>query len=254
LNSQAAERLGYPTQKPEALLERIIKVSSNEGDVVLDPFCGCGTTISVAERLNRRWIGIDITHVAISLMLNRLNDTFGEELSPYEVEKDPKDVESARNLAESDRYQFEWWVLGKLNAQHTGKKGADQGIDGVAYFFDDESGQAKKIIVQVKSGNIKSGDIRDLIGTINQEDAAIGVFVTLNPPTRAMTQAATVAGFYQPEDWGESIHKYPRLQILTVEELLDGKGIEFPARSVVSTFKRAPRRRKGQQEQRRFAM
>ncbi len=139
INAVAKERLGYPTQKPEALLERIILASSNEGDLVLDPFCGCGTSVTVAEHLKRRWIGIDITHLAISLMRHRLHDTFGHDLTPYEVVGDPKDLESAKALAEENRYQFEWWALGLVDARpaQDKRKGADRGIDGYINFFDD---------------------------------------------------------------------------------------------------------------------
>jgi site-specific DNA-methyltransferase (adenine-specific) len=142
LNPAAKERLGYPTQKPEALLERIIKASTSEGDVVLDPFCGCGTTVSVAERLKRHWLGIDITHLAISLIRHRLHDTFKDDLAPYDVIGEPKDLASAKALSEHDRYQFEWWALSLVEARpaQDKKKGADRGIDGYIYFFDDHTG------------------------------------------------------------------------------------------------------------------
>src|SRR4030066_1385726 len=188
INPVAAERLGYPTQKPEALLERIINASSNEGDLVLDPFCGCGTSIAVAERLHRRWIGIDITRLAITLMRHRLNNAFGKELSPYEIIGQPKDLESARVLAQesehSGRYQFEWWALGLVDARpaQDKKKGSDKGIDGYINFFDDNSGKAKAIIVQVKSGHVNASHIRDLKGVLEREKAQIGVYITLGDP------------------------------------------------------------------------
>ena len=222
INSQAKERLGFQTQKPEALLERIINASSNEGDVVLDPFCGCGTAIAVAERLKRRWIGIDITHVAISLMKSRLRDTFNSDLSDYDVIGVPQDVESARALAvESEhdgRYQFEYWALGLVDARpaNKGRRGADSGIDGYINFFDDNSGQAKRIIVQVKSGNVRRDMIATLKGDMSRENAEIGVFITLNRPTRPMIQEAASAGIYTPEHYPD--HHYPRVQILTIEE------------------------------------
>ena len=149
ISSQSQERLGYPTQKPEALLERIIEASSNEGDVVLDPFCGCGTAVAVAERLGRRWVGIDVTHLAISLMKSRLSDTFGTQLSAYDVVGVPQDIESARALATESghdgRYQFEYWGLGLVEARPSNnrRKGADAGVDGYINFFDDDSGKAK---------------------------------------------------------------------------------------------------------------
>ena len=248
IQSQAKERLGYPTQKPEALLERIINTSSDEGDVVLDPFCGCGTAIAVAERLNRRWIGIDITHLAISLMKSRLRDTFGPDLSDYDVVGVPQDVESARALAvESEhdgRYQFEYWALGLVDARpsNRGRRGADSGIDGYINFFDDNSGKAKRIIVQVKSGHVSVPQIRDLKGVMDRDKAQIGLFITLNPPTRPMIQEATSAGIYTPDHYPD--HRYPRLQILTVEELLSGAEAEYPRFAPEATIPRAPRRRR----------
>jgi hypothetical protein len=154
INSQAQERLGYPTQKPEALLERILKASSNEGDLVLDPFCGCGTTVQAAQRLNRRWIGIDITHLAIGLIKQRLSDSYGPEVKQtYEVIGEPTDYAGAAALAAEDKYQFQWWALGQVGARPVDqRKGADRGIDGRLYFHDDESGQSKQIIFSVKAG------------------------------------------------------------------------------------------------------
>lgn len=252
INSQAQERLGYPTQKPEALLERIIKASSNEGDTVLDPFCGCGTTISVAERLHRKWIGIDITHVAITLIRSRLFDQFKSELSPYEVIGDPKDLASAQALAlESEhdgRYQFQFWAAGLVDAfpaKDKRKKGADSGIDGIINFVDDNSGQAKRIIVQVKSGHVKAGDIRDLKGVMEREKAVMGCFITIEPPTAQMRTEAISAGFYESgvKLEGVSAEKFPRIQILTIEDLLAGKKLLFP-RHHIATFKQAERKSK----------
>ena len=250
LRSWHEERLGYPTQKPEALLERIIEASSDEGDVVLDPFCGCGTAIAVAERLKRRWIGIDITHLAISLMKSRLHDTFGIELSNYEVIGVPQDLESARALAvESEhdgRYQFEYWALGLVGARpsNRGKKGADSGIDGYINFFDDNSGKAKRIIVQVKSGSVQRNQVATLKGDMERERAEMGLFVTLNPPTRPMLQEAASAGVYAPKLLGEtSDRQYPRLQILTIEDLLGGSEVQYPRFAREATFRHAPRRR-----------
>lgn len=253
LHGSAAERLGYPTQKPEALLERIIEASSNEGDIVLDPFCGCGTTIAVAEGLNRRWIGIDITHIAITLMRRRLKDTFGDDVEP-EVIGNPSDLGGAKALASEDPYQFEWWALDLVDAHPSNdkKKGADAGIDGYIYFFDDYSGQAKEMLVQVKSGNVNVGQVQQLRGAIEREDAPIGVFITLNPPSKPMQVEAASAGFYEPEHLPGKT--YPRLQILTIEDLLDGKRVQYPALAPVATFKRADRRKKKQGNQKRFAL
>lgn len=249
ISAQARERLGYPTQKPEALLERIILSSSNEGDVVLDPFCGCGTTIAVAERLHRHWIGIDVTHLAITLMVHRLIDTFGEELHDFEIVGDPKDVGGAEELAHQNRHQFEWWALALAGARpaQDKKKGADKGIDGYIYFQDDESGDAKKVVVQVKSGHVGSAIVRDLKGTVEREKAQIGVLVTLQKPTGPMKKEALEAGYYEPEHFPGK--KYQKLQILTVEDLLQEKVIEYPRMGPDATFKKAKRQTKKSGEQ-----
>jgi site-specific DNA-methyltransferase (adenine-specific) len=245
INKASKERLGYPTQKPEALLERIILASSNEGDVVLDPFCGCGTAVAVAERLHRRWIGIDITHLAITLIRNRLQASFGAEISEYSVLGDPKDLAGAKALARQDRYQFEWWALGLVEARpaQDKRKGPDTGIDGVINFIDDPSGKARRLIVQVKSGQVSASQVRDLTGVLEREKAAIGAFLTLKPPTPAMLKEAATAGLYEPEHLPG--RQFPRLQIATIEELLAGKKLHYPRLAPDVTFKRAPRQRKG---------
>ncbi|NLO73667.1 MAG: site-specific DNA-methyltransferase [candidate division WS1 bacterium] len=249
LHGTMRETLGYPTQKPEALLERIIKASSNEGDLVLDPFCGCGTTIAVAERLRRRWIGIDITHIAITLMKSRLRDAFGPDLAPYEVVGEPTDLESARALAQQDRHQFQHWALQLVEARPAGevKKGADRGIDGNLYFRDDNSGAHKRAVIQVKSGHVNSSCIRDLKGVLEREGAEMGVLLTLEEPTRPMREEATAAGFYKPPTLAPQV---PRLQILTIGGLLAGhERLEKPDWSpVVTTFDRAPRQEKAKPE------
>ncbi len=243
------ERLGYPTQKPEALLERVITASSKEGDLVLDPFCGCGTALVVAERLKRRWIGIDITHLAISLMRHRFQDTFGPDLSPYEVIGDPKDLSSARALAEQNRYQFEWWALSLVDARpaQDKKKGADRGVDGYVNFFDDNSGKAKTIVVQVKSGGVNRGHIATLNSDREREKAPIGILITLEEPTRPMLEEATTAGYYEPERFPG--YQYPRIQILTIGELLEGRQAQYPRVAAPATFKRARRHRASMQDQ-----
>ena len=243
LSGQTRERLGYPTQKPEALLERIINASSNEGDVVLDPFCGCGTAVAAAERLNRRWIGIDITHLAITLIRHRMHDSFGEDLRPYEVVGEPKDLLSAESLALHDRYQFEWWALGLVDARpaRDRKKGADAGIDGYINFFDGNSGKPKRIVVQVKSGNVQRSQIATLKSDMEREKADLALFVTLKPPTGPMTNEALGAGFYTPEAYpGDN---YQKVQIFTIEELLTGGRPDYPRYAPQATFQRAPRRR-----------
>jgi DNA modification methylase len=218
ISNTSGERLGYPTQKPLALLERIVAVSSNENDIVLDPFCGCGTTIHAAEKLKRKWIGIDITHLAISLIEKRLRDAFPSIV--FEVHGTPKDLESARDLSQRDKYQFQWWACSLVNAQpYQGKKkGADSGIDGLIFFQDDKSG-AKKIVVSVKGGeNVGVPMIRDLGHVIDREKASIGLFVTLADPTSPMTKEAVTAGYYESPT-GAS---FPKIQILTIKGLLDG--------------------------------
>ncbi len=252
LRSWHNERLGYPTQKPEALLERIIQASSNEGDVVLDPFCGCGTAVAVAERLGRRWIGIDVTHLAISLMKSRLHDTFRTQLSEYDVVGVPQDLESARALAtESEhdgRYQFEYWALGLVDARpgNNRRKGADAGVDGYINFFDDESGKAKTVLVQVKSGHVQRNIIATLKGDMEREQAEMGLLVTLEPPTGPMVQEAVAAGLYEPEHFPD--RQFPRVQIATIEDLLSGNGPDVPRLGLAGapTFRRAPRRRRSE--------
>jgi site-specific DNA-methyltransferase (adenine-specific) len=244
INSQAQERLGYPTQKPEALLERIVSASSKSGDLVLDPFCGCGTTIAVAERLGRRWIGIDITHLAVTLIKHRLQNQFGPAINAaYRVAGEPVSLPDAEQLAKEDPYQFQFWALGLVGArpaQTEQKKGADKGIDGSIYFHDDPRGKTKRIILSVKGGaNVNVAMVRDLVGTITREKAEIGALVTFTPSTRPMREEAASAGFYTSPMGG----KHRRVQILTIEELLNGKGIDYPARSQRAdvTFRKARR-------------
>ncbi|PSF32114.1 site-specific DNA-methyltransferase [Aphanothece hegewaldii CCALA 016] len=227
IQSQSSERLGYPTQKPVSLLERIIQVSSNECDVILDAYCGCGTTVSASQKLNRKWIGIDITYQSISLILKRLEDSFGKNiLDQIQLNGIPKDIESAIALAnkkdDRTRKEFEKWaVLTYTNNRATinQKKGSDRGIDGIAYFQGDKD-EPEKIILQVKSGKVKSGDIRDLQGTLTLENAAIGIFITLQEPTKDMIQTAKTAGIYQSRYMSQSCDK---IQIVTIKEMLTDK-------------------------------
>jgi site-specific DNA-methyltransferase (adenine-specific) len=271
--------LGVRYQQPVALLERIIQASSNEGDVVLDRFCGCGTTIAAAQKLHREWIGIDVTHLAVGLMKLRLKDSFGmlpvgtkvsvppavtggalnaETKTPpaaadgtdpaaaaaYRVIGQPEDVDGAKELALNDRYGFQWWILPLIGAralgaekgQKEGKKGSDKGIDGIMVFTDDNSGKAKRVIVSVKSGHPSVTHIRDLGHVIDRENAAIGVYLTLEPPTRPMIEEAVEKGFYHSPGWNKY---YARLQILTVGEILDGKTVDLPPN--LDTYKQAQR-------------
>jgi site-specific DNA-methyltransferase (adenine-specific) len=261
LHASDAERLGYPTQKPLALLERIIQASSNEGDLVLDPFCGCGTAVAAAQKLNRRWIGIDITHLSITLMKYRLKDNFNlVEQKDYVVIGEPGDLADARQLAHDDRYQFQWWALSLLQAKplggvggREGKKGSDKGIDGVLNFLD-AKGKMQRVLIQVKSGHVNSGLIRDLVGTVDREGAAVGVFITLDSPTSDMITEAVSAGFYQrgqksSQQAGQLWEKdIPRVQILSIEDLFAGKVIEMPP-SAYGTFKQADKIKKNEATQ-----
>lgn len=239
INMMAAERLGYPTQKPEALLERIIAASSNPGDVVLDPFCGCGTTIAAAQKLGRKWIGIDVTHLAISLIKNRLIDSYGAD-AKYTVIGEPTTVEDAKALADSDPYQFQWWALGLVGARGTEqKKGADKGIDGRLYFHTGDN-KTRQIIISVKAGKLHANYVRDLAGVIAREKAEIGVLLSFDAPTGPMRAEAASAGFYE-SPWG----KHARLQLLRVADLLAGKGIDRPQTAGINTTLKAAPKAKG---------
>jgi site-specific DNA-methyltransferase (adenine-specific) len=241
INSQAQERLGYPTQKPIALLERIVNASSNEGDTVLDPFCGCGTAIHAAQKLKREWIGIDVTHLAISLIEKRLKDAFPG--IKYEVHGTPKDLDGARALSEQDKYQFQWWAVSLVNAVPFAgkKKGADSGIDGLIY-FKPEGKITEKAIVSVKGGeNVNVSMVRDLAHVVDREKAKIGVFITLADSTGPMRTEAVKTGFY------ETLYgKYPKIQILTIRELFEGKQPNIPLVDS-SAFKKAPKEARGDQ-------
>jgi adenine specific DNA methylase Mod len=242
INMMAQERLGYPTQKPQALLERIITASSNEGDIVLDPFCGCGTSIHAAQKLKREWIGIDITHLAISLIEKRLKDAFPG--IKYEVHGTPKDLEGARDLAIRDKYQFQWWAVSLVNAVPFAgkKKGADSGIDGLIY-FKPEGKTTEKAIVSVKGGdNVNVAMVRDLAHVVDREKAKIGVFITLADSTGPMRTEAVKTGYY------ETLYgKYPKIQILTIRELFEGKQPNIPLVDSTS-FKKAPKEKVGDQD------
>lgn len=275
IGNTSLERLGYPTQKPVALLERIINASSDSGDVVLDPFCGCGTTITAAQALGRHWIGIDVTHLAITLIKQRLKDSFGiedtmrdtvvakaaETQSEYgDIKKrafhvvgEPTSVPDAEALALSDPYQFQWWALGLVGARPVEqKKGADKGIDGRIIFQGDKPGSFENVILSVKAGKTGSAHIRDLKGVLEREKAAIGVLISMQEPTSAMKTEAVTAGFYESASWNR---KYPKIQLLTVAELLDGKKIEMPPIKQLSvTFKAAPKAKTKKSEQHEFIL
>ena len=245
LNSQAKERLGYPTQKPLALLERIISASSNEGDVVLDPFCGCGTAIDAAQKLGRRWVGIDVTHLAITLIKHRLHSTYGQSLE-FDIIGEPKDEEGARELAKADPWQFQWWSLGLVDARPVEqKKGADKGVDGRLFFRDEAKGALKQIVISVKSGITGPAHVRELRGVIEREKAAIGLLITGQKIKKKMREEAAEAGFYHSPGGT----KHPRLQLRTVSELMDGKGLDYPRYAENVTFKKAPKSQAGGHKQ-----
>ncbi|GHV26542.1 hypothetical protein FACS1894167_00010 [Synergistales bacterium] len=242
----AKERLGYPTQKPEALLERVIRASSNEGDTVLDAYCGCGTTVAVAQRLKRKWIGIDITYQSISLILRRLENTYGvETLEGIELNGIPRDRESAIALANKNddktRKEFEKWAVltySDNRAMINEKKGSDKGVDGAAFIAGADS-SAQKVLFSVKSGKTGVSHVRDLRGTVEREGAAGGILITLSPPTKDMMAEAASAGNMENI---ASAQKIPKIKIVTVDDILDGERMALPL--VFEVVKKA-RRDKG---------
>ena len=248
IGSSAKERLGYPTQKPVALLERIIEASSNPGDLVLDPFCGCGTAVAAAQQLNREWIGIDITHLAINLIRHRLIDSYGPEMEDtFTVTGEPVSLRGAAELARSDPYQFQFWALGMVGARPVEeKRGADQGIDGQLLFHEGRTAaDTKQVVISVKAGRTGPAHVRDLRGVVDRENAVIGVLISMQKPTQKMREEAASAGFYE-SPWA----KHPRLQLLTIEELLQGGRIDYPSTPGTNvTYKRAPRKEKQTAEQ-----
>jgi site-specific DNA-methyltransferase (adenine-specific) len=231
------ENLGYETQKPLELLLRIVQASSDKGDIVLDPFCGCGTAVHAAQLLGRRWVGIDITHLAIGLIRRRMKDAFPA-LRKIVVIGEPVDLGGARELAKQDKYQFQWWALDRIGAQPVAgkKKGSDKGIDGVIPYVDAAPSEFKRVIVSVKGGEqVGVTAVRELIAVMKREDEPLGLLVTLNKPTRDMQVEATSAGHYENELWQKS---YPRVQILTIADILAGKQPEMPPQH--SPFAKAP--------------
>lgn len=247
VNSQAGERLGYPTQKPLALMERIIESSSRLGDLVLDPFCGCGTTIDAAQALGRGWVGIDITHLSIGLIKHRLVDRHGPEVAKtYRVVGEPTTAEDAAVLARDDPFQFQAWALGLVGARvaSSDKRGGDKGIDGVLFFHDGTNGPTRRVVFSVKAGKLVPAFVRDLRGVIEREAAEIGVLLSFEQPSAGMRSEAAEAGFYE-SPWG----RHPRIQLRTVRELLAGAGIDYPHVTGANvTFRRAQRARARQPE------
>ncbi len=232
------ERLGYPTQKPLALLERIIQASSNEGDVVLDPFCGCGTAIDAAQKLNRQWIGIDVTHLSIGLIERRMKDRYGDDLA-YLVIGTPNDLASAQKLAADEPHQFQYWITQAVDGQpyQGGRKGADRGIDGYLYFTGHDR-KTEAAIISVKAGrNVGVAMVRDLKGVIEREKSPIGIFICAVNPTREMEREAAAAGVYEAADG----RTYPRLQIFTLAEYFQGLRPKVPLLDRQAAYKKAVR-------------
>ena len=230
------ELIGFPTQKPLVLLDRIIQSTSKENDIVLDPFCGCGTTVISAHANSRQWIGIDVTYLAINRILSRLEEIFPNEFKDQKitVHGDPEDEQSAINLWQNDPKDFEVWAINRLvKAEAREKRGKDKGIDGI-YYFQERDG-IKKAIIQVKGGkNIKRDIIATLHGDMEREKAALGLLITIHEPTRDMQIETVDAGFYESDLWQT---KYPKIQIKTVKQLLEGKGTGLPpSASVIRKF------------------
>lgn len=227
LTSSDRERLGYPTQKPVSLLERIIKTSCPPDGIILDPFCGCGTSISAAQKLGYNWIGIDITQLAITVIKKRLIDSFGQNAS-YEMVGEPHSLQDAMVLAKENPYQFQWWSLGLIGARPVEqKKGSDKGIDGKILFFEHEKqSEPKQIIISVKAGGVTVNQVRDLRGVIERDNAAIGIFISLEQPTKPMITESIMAGVYIFN--GVEKIEYPKIQLITIEDLFNGKKIQVP--------------------------
>lgn len=241
------ERLGYPTQKPKALLERIICASSNEGDLVLDGFCGCGTTIDAAEGLKRQWVGIDISPVAIALMKRRLQDSYKTELSKFVVRGIPEDKISAEKLWEQNPFAFQDWWITEFDVFSTtfGTKGADKGVDGLGMYLVPGVEQPIKAAFQVKGGAVQSKDIDALWGSMQKHKCELGVFLSIKPPTKPMLETVANSGYYSAASFN-----YPHLQILTLEEFFSGKQLNLPKTNI--TFKSAQTIGKTSEQERLF--
>ncbi len=247
IGAQARERLGYPTQKPQLLLERIIEASSNKGDMVLDPFCGCGTTVHAAQKLGRQWIGIDVTYLAINLIKRRLKDAFGDD-AQFEEKGQPTDLESAKELAKLDKWQFQQWALSLIDARPRTEgagKGADRGVDGMLYFYESQE-KRERILVQVKGGGVRRNDVATLLGDVNNQKFVAGILITLEKATKPMREEAADAGRYGSKLWHDK--DYPKIQILTIEGLLSGnERVEGPP--PMNPFAKAQREAKPEKQQ-----
>lgn len=246
LRSWHQENLAYPTQKPLALLERAILASSNAGDVILDPFCGCGTTIDAAQKLDRRWIGIDITYLAIDLIEKRLRHTYGDSIcDTFTTVGIPRDVEAAQALFDRSPFEFERWAVSLLDAQPNERQVGDRGIDGVIRYAADGKGKLDRVLVSVKGGKqLGPQMVRDLIGTVASNNASGGVLVTLQAPTKGMIDAARRSGLFRHDRHGRT---YPKVQLISVPELLKGRRPELPP--VILPYVQARKRRIDSQQQ-----
>src|ERR1035437_5208267 len=246
INSQAQERLGYPMQKPLALLERIIESSTNPGAVVLDPFCGCGTTIHAAQKTGRQWIGIDVTYLAINLIKRRLKDAFGNN-AQFEEKGQPTDFGSAKALAELDKWQFQQWALSLIDARPRTEgdgKGADRDVDGMLYFYESKD-KREKIHVQVNGGGVQRNDVSTLLGGVNKQKFVGGILITLEKPAKPLREEAADAGRHESKLWHDK--DYPKIQILTIEGLLSGKErVEAPPQ--MNPFAKAQRKAKPEKQ------
>lgn len=240
IHNQSSERLGFQTQKPLGLLERIISATTTDDSWILDPFCGCGTTIIAAEKLRKHWIGIDITWLSINLVKSRLREMFPT--SKFKVEGEPRDLGAAKELSK-DRYQFQWWALSLIGARpvgatlanpREGRKGADEGIDGWLRFADGSEGHIERVVVQVKSGHVGVKDIRELRDVVLRQKAAVGIFLTLEEPTSEMIREVKATDPYVSPRWH---HEYPKIQVLTIEQLLKGERPNIPV--TVNPFQEA---------------
>lgn len=241
LHGTQKESLGYPTQKPIALLERIIQASSNEGDTILDPFCGCGTAVVAAEKLGREWIGIDITHLAIALIKKRITDHFPD--AKFAVVGEPRSVEDAKTLFEASAFQFESWAVSLLGGQpYKSKGGGDSGIDGLLYFKDYE-GKFHRIIIEVKGGGYHPKEVRALKAVIDREEAPMGILIALNSPTKGMISEAAALGKWKMPG---SKRDYPILQLITISDIFNGKRPDLPDTS--ETLKKSKREKRTKQQ------
>lgn len=227
INPQAAERLGYPTQKPVALLDRLIRASSSPSDVVLDPFCGCGTTIDAAQKLGRRWVGIDVTYLAVDLIDKRLRHTYGDDIAEtYTLHGIPHDIDGARALFAANPFDFERWAVSLVDGQPNTKQVGDKGIDGVIRFPTDNKGGVGRALVSVKGGaTLNPGMVRDLVGTVEQQGADMGVFICLTEPTKGMREVENNSGTYA---WEVDGRAFPKVQIVTIAQLLAGQRPKMP--------------------------